>query len=125
MADRKGIHAIQIANRPPRAWAQTVHAILYFVVFNFGCIMINVLQFAFLLPLRFLPLLSLNSLYGTGIRLSKGAFGTLLSKSLGPPPLAYHSPVAHATSSPHVSMVRTFVSHHNIRTRRAWRLLYR
>jgi hypothetical protein len=87
--------------------------------------MINVLQFAFLLPLRFLPLLSVKSLYGTGIRLSKGAFGTLLSKSLGPPPLAYRLLAAHAMSSPHVSMVRTYASRHNLRTRRAWRLLTR
>jgi hypothetical protein len=82
--DRKHVHTIEIPSRPPSTWAQTVHAILYFIVFNFGCVMINASQFVFLLPLHFLPLDSAKSLYGTGIRLSKGAFGTLLSKSLGP-----------------------------------------
>ena len=86
--DSKSIHSIEIANRPPRAWAQTVHAMIYFIVFNLGCLMINASQFVFLLPLRFLPLRSAKSLYGTGIRLSKGAFGALLSKSFRPP-LAY------------------------------------
>lgn len=99
MVDGKGIHTIEVANRPPRAWAQTVHAAIYFIVFNFGCIMINLSQFAFLLPLRFLPLHSVKSLYGAGIRLSKGAFCTLLSKSLGPPPLAYHFAHCHVQSS--------------------------
>jgi hypothetical protein len=88
--DDKRIHTIDIANRPPRAWAQTVYATMYLIAFNFGCLMINASQFAFLLPLRFLPLLSAKSLYRTGIRLSKGAFGTLLGMSFGPPSLAFH-----------------------------------
>jgi hypothetical protein len=78
----KGIHTIEIPNRPPRTWAQTFHALTYFIVFNFACLMINVSQFIFLLPLRFLPLPLAKSLYGAGIRLSKGAFGALLSKSV-------------------------------------------
>ena len=74
------IYATEIPNRPPRTWAQTTHAILYFLVFNLGCLIINASQFVFLLPLRFLPLASTKSLYHAGIRLSEGAFGTLLSK---------------------------------------------
>jgi hypothetical protein len=41
-------------------------------------------QFVFLLPLRFLPFAPAKSLYDAGIRFSKGAFGTLLSKCLSP-----------------------------------------
>ena len=87
--DSKGVHTIEIPKRPPTTWAQTIHAVIFFFVFIFGCLMINASQFIFLLPLRFLPLASARPLYETGIRLSKGAFGTLLSKSLGTPPLAY------------------------------------
>jgi hypothetical protein len=79
--DSKCIYATEISNRPPKTWAQTTHAIVYFLVFNLGCLMINASQFV-LLPLRFLPLASAKSLYHTGIRLSEGAFGSLLSKSL-------------------------------------------
>lgn len=73
-----GIHATEIRHRPPRTWRQIVHAILYFFVFNLGCIVINASQFVFLLPLRFLPYVPAKSLYDAGIRFSKGAFGTLL-----------------------------------------------
>ena len=82
----KSIHATQIPDRPPRTWAQTAQAIAYFIVFNLGCLMINTSQFIVLLPLRCLPLALARSLYHAGIRLSKGAFGTLLSKSLPPRP---------------------------------------
>jgi hypothetical protein len=74
------VHATEIPNRPPRTWAQTTNAIAYFLVFNLGCIMINASQFLVLLPLRFLPFAPTRSLYHTGIRLSEGAFGTLLSE---------------------------------------------
>jgi hypothetical protein len=80
----KSIYATQIPDRPPRTWAQTAHAITYFIVFNLGCLMINASQFVVLLPLRCLPLALAKSLYHAGIRLSKGAFGTLLSKSRSP-----------------------------------------
>ena len=80
----KRIHATQIPDRPPRKWAQTANAIAYFIVFNLGCLMINTSQFVVLLPLRCLPFALARSLYDSGIRLSKGAFGTLLSKSLSP-----------------------------------------
>jgi len=121
--DSKGIHAIEILNRPPRTWGQMAHAMIFFIVFNFGCIMVNASQFVFLLPLRFLPLVSAKSLYSTGIRLSKGAFGTLLSKSPSTGlPLARSY---YVYCSPHESMVRTFTSRHNLRTRRPWRLFNR
>ena len=80
--DIKRIHATQIRDRPPRTWRQIANAILYFIVFNIGCLAINASQFAFLLPLRFIPLVPAKSLYDAGIRFSKGAFGTLLSKCL-------------------------------------------
>lgn len=78
--DSRGIHATEIRNRPSRTWAQTMRAIVYLVVFNLGCLTTNAAQFIFLLPLRLLPFASANSLYYAGIRLSEGAFGTLLSK---------------------------------------------
>ena len=78
------IHATQIHNRPPRTWTQTTHAVVFFLVFISGCLMINAAQFVFLLPLWFLPLASAKSLYYAGIRLSEGAFGTLLSKCHSP-----------------------------------------
>ena len=88
--DTKSIHATEIQGRPPRTWRQTAHAILYFFVFNLGCIAINVSQFVFLLPLRFLPFAPAKSLYDAGIRLSEGAFGTLLSKCLSPLLHSFH-----------------------------------
>ena len=85
----KGIHPIEIPNRPARTWAQTIHSTIFFVVFIFGCIMVTASQFLFLLPLRFIPLPSARKLYGTGIRLTKDAFGTLLGKSQSPLSLAH------------------------------------
>jgi hypothetical protein len=82
--DTKGVHATEIQDRPPRPWRQTAHAILYFFVFNLGCIAINASQFVFLLPLRFIPFVPAKALYDAGIRFSEGAFGTLLSKCLSP-----------------------------------------
>jgi hypothetical protein len=81
--ESKGIHAIEIPNRPPRSCAQIFRAILFILVFDLGCLMINASQFLILLPLRLLPLEFewANSLHDAGIRLSKGAFGTLLSES--------------------------------------------
>ncbi|KAH9178884.1 acyltransferase-domain-containing protein [Lactarius sanguifluus] len=71
-------YAIEIAKRPPRTWSQTIHAMIFFVVFNLGCLMINLSQFVLLLPLRFLPLPFADSIYHAGIRLSKGSFSALL-----------------------------------------------
>lgn len=91
----KSIHATQIPDRPPRIWAQTAQAIAYFIVFNLGCLMINTSQFIVLLPLRCLPLALARSLYHAGIRLSKGAFGTLLSKSLPLVLVCFHRAYLH------------------------------
>ena len=78
MGTTPGLHNYQISQRPPRTWAQTVNALLYFIVFNFACLMINGFQIAILLPLRLLPFKPARKLYDEGIRYSKGAFGTLL-----------------------------------------------
>ncbi|KAA1468636.1 acyltransferase-domain-containing protein [Dentipellis sp. KUC8613] len=74
----KGLHTLEISKRPPKTWAQTLNAIAFSVVFNFGCLMVNLSQFAFLFPLRLLPFPWAQQWYETGIRYSKGAFGTLL-----------------------------------------------
>jgi hypothetical protein len=118
--DTKGIHATEIRHRPPRTWRQIVHAILYFFVFNLGCIVINASQFVFLLPLRFLPYVPAKSLYDAGIRFSKGAFGTLLSKCLSP--VLASIELADMCSS-YVPMVRTFSSRYYPRTRWPRRVL--
>ncbi|KAI9511751.1 acyltransferase-domain-containing protein [Russula earlei] len=78
MSMRRDVHAIEIAHRPPRTWGQIIHTIVFSLVFDFGCLMIHTSQLIFLLPLRLLPFSLSDSLSETGIRLSKGAFGTLL-----------------------------------------------
>ncbi|KAI0308051.1 acyltransferase-domain-containing protein [Multifurca ochricompacta] len=75
---RLHLHTVEIHKRPPRSWGQYFNAISYSVVFILGCLMINISQFVFVFPLLFLPFPWANSLYNSGIRLSKGAFGTLL-----------------------------------------------
>ena len=57
---------------------QTLRAIVFAVVFNIGCIMVNGFQFTVLLPLGLLPFATTKKLYEEGIRYSKGAFGTLI-----------------------------------------------
>lgn len=81
MKESKAIYAAPIPTRPPRSWGQRVHALIFFLVFNVGCLMINASQFVLLFPVCFLPFAATKSLCHVGIRLSKGAFGTLLSKS--------------------------------------------
>ncbi|KAI0702491.1 acyltransferase-domain-containing protein [Cytidiella melzeri] len=78
MEDRRALHELEISHRPSKTWSQTLHAILFALVFNVGCIMINSFQFVILLPLRIVPLSPARMLYAEGIRYSKGAFGTLL-----------------------------------------------
>lgn len=80
--DTISIHATEIRDRPPRSWRQIAYGILFFFVFNLGCLAINASQFLFILPLRLIPLVSAKSLYDAGIRFSEGAFGSLLSKCL-------------------------------------------
>lgn len=57
--------------------------------------MINASQFVILLFLRPLPFLRAKSLYDTGIRLSEGAFATLISESLSQPLHSFSIPPAH------------------------------
>ena len=77
------LHELPIVQRPPKTWTQTLHAVLFIVFFDVGCLMVNGFQFTVLLPLRLLSVLSpqAKKLYDEGIRYSKGAFGTLLGKS--------------------------------------------
>lgn len=72
------LHTQPIAQRPRKSWAQLLHAALFVLVFDVGCLMVNGFQFAVLLPLRALPGAGAAALYDAGMRYSKGAFGTLL-----------------------------------------------
>jgi len=75
------LHAVPISERPRRTWAQFLNGVAFSVLFNLGCVLTNVTQFVLLLPLRVLHLLPFGRrLYDTGIRRSKGAFGTLLGE---------------------------------------------
>lgn len=79
MLDNSALHAKPIASRPPISWGRTLKAITFFILFNFGCLMVNAFQFIFLLPLRVLPFHWSMSMYDEGVRYTKGAFGCLLS----------------------------------------------
>ncbi|KAI0082188.1 acyltransferase-domain-containing protein [Panus rudis PR-1116 ss-1] len=73
------LHTIPIAKRPRKTWSQTLNALLFVIVFDVACLMINGFQFTVLLPIRLIPFsTSARKLYDEGIRYSKGAFGTLL-----------------------------------------------
>lgn len=72
------LHTVQVSERPPKLWTQTLNALVYIVVFNLGCLMVNATQFIFLLPLRLLPFAQARAAYDEGIRYTKGCFGTLL-----------------------------------------------
>ncbi|KAI0757160.1 acyltransferase-domain-containing protein [Daedaleopsis nitida] len=72
------LYGIQIASRPRRTWRQTLHGLLFLLVFTFACFMINGSQFVVVLPLRLLPFRRARKLYYEGIRYTKGAFGALL-----------------------------------------------
>ncbi|KAF8633934.1 hypothetical protein AX15_001118 [Amanita polypyramis BW_CC] len=71
-------YSLPISTRPPQTWMRSLKAILFFILFNSGCLMINASQFLFLLPLRILPFPSARKLYDEGICYTKGAFGYLL-----------------------------------------------
>lgn len=75
-------HNLPISARPGTAWSRSIKAVLFFILFNFGCIMVNGSQFVFLLPLRILPFQWSRRMYNEGIRYTKGAFGCLLSMHL-------------------------------------------
>jgi sterol desaturase/sphingolipid hydroxylase (fatty acid hydroxylase superfamily) len=112
----KPIHTIEISKRLPRSWARTFRAILFILILNFGTLMINASQLVILLPLRLFPFEWAISLHDTGIRLGKGAFGTLLSELLGhafrPFPIELVPIFSHR-----LTMLRTFTSPHHTRTR--------
>jgi hypothetical protein len=78
MAVDRGLHSFPISSRPPKPWSQTLNAVLFAVIFNIGCLMINGTQFVFLLPLRLIPFNWARELYDEGIRYTKGAFAALL-----------------------------------------------
>ncbi|KAK0465370.1 acyltransferase-domain-containing protein [Desarmillaria tabescens] len=72
------LYTLPISERPRQPWRRTFSAVLFFLVFNLGCLMDNASQFVFLLPLRLLPFGWSRALYVDGIRYTKGAFGCLL-----------------------------------------------
>ncbi|KAJ7293311.1 acyltransferase-domain-containing protein [Mycena rebaudengoi] len=72
------LHSIPIdARREPLSWKRRGIAVMFAIVFNVGCLMINATQFL-LLPLRLLPFHWARTVYGDGIRYTKRAFGSLL-----------------------------------------------
>ena len=73
---------LPISQRPPTPWHRIPLAILFGILFNLGCLMINGTQVLFLLPLRILPFKWTRSLYNDGIRYTKAAFGCLLSMAI-------------------------------------------
>ena len=73
-------HTLPISERPPRTWSQTANAILFAILFNFGCLMVHGFQIMFLLPLLLLPSAWSRDLYEEGIRYTKGSFATLISE---------------------------------------------
>ncbi|KAK0208550.1 acyltransferase-domain-containing protein [Desarmillaria ectypa] len=72
------LYTVPISERPRQSWRRTFSALLFFLVFNLGCLMVNASQFVFLLPLRLLPFKWSRAMYVDGIRYTKGAFGCLL-----------------------------------------------
>ena len=83
LSDLAALHTVPISERPRVTWAQFANALAVGVVFNLGCVLVNVAQFVVLLPLKVLHLVPFGRrLYDTGIRRSKGAFGTLLGERL-------------------------------------------
>ncbi|KAF9480044.1 hypothetical protein BDN70DRAFT_878074 [Pholiota conissans] len=77
MAADAPFYAIPIDKRPPRTWSRIFKAVLFCILFNIACLMINGSQFVFLLPFRILPFRWSRKLYYAGIRYTKGAFGSL------------------------------------------------
>ncbi|KAJ3499649.1 hypothetical protein NLJ89_g10079 [Agrocybe chaxingu] len=71
------LYAIPINKRPPRTWDTILKAALFGILFSWACLMMNVTQFVFMLPLRVLPFRWSRKLYYAGIRYTKGAFGAL------------------------------------------------
>ncbi|PSR85826.1 hypothetical protein PHLCEN_2v5302 [Hermanssonia centrifuga] len=79
------VYALEIPKRPRQTWTQTFYAILFVLVFDIGCLMINGFQFVVLVPLKLLPLPGAHKLYDEAARYSKGAFGTLIGTQIFAP----------------------------------------
>lgn len=78
-------YATPIARREHKGHAWLFKALLFGLVFDTACIMINATQFL-LFPLRFIPFLPGAQLaYEQGIQYTKGCFGTLLGVFLCAP----------------------------------------
>ncbi|KAF8898523.1 hypothetical protein BD779DRAFT_1607308 [Infundibulicybe gibba] len=78
MTTKTPLYTLPVSARPSISWTRTIKAVIFFIMFNFGCVMVNGFQFVFLLPLRLVPFPSARRLYDEGIRYTKGAFGCLL-----------------------------------------------
>ncbi|KAF5382889.1 hypothetical protein D9757_006353 [Collybiopsis confluens] len=72
------VHCLPVSERPSTSFLQKLRALAFFIVFNLACLMINLSQFIFLLPLRLLPFKWSRKRYEAGIRYTKGSFGCLL-----------------------------------------------
>ncbi|KIM48017.1 hypothetical protein M413DRAFT_218056 [Hebeloma cylindrosporum] len=77
MSSDSPLYTIPINKRPPISWCRTFKALLFIILFNAACLMINGSQFVFLLPFRILPIRWSRKLYYAGIRYTKGSFGCL------------------------------------------------
>lgn len=81
LSDQATLHALPISERPRKTWAQFSNGVAFGFVFNLGCVLINAAQFLLLFPLKALCFVPFGRrVYDTGIRRSKGAFGTLLGE---------------------------------------------
>lgn len=79
MSTNSELYKLPISARPPASWRQIFKSLAFMVLLLAASIMLNGLQFAFLLPIRLLPFRSARSFYYEGIRWTKGCFGCLLS----------------------------------------------
>jgi hypothetical protein len=80
-AAASGVYAIEVPKRPSKTTFQLLHGIAFLVAFNICCILINLFQLMFILPLKALRYMDwAERLYDDGIRYTKGAFGTLISE---------------------------------------------
>lgn len=84
------VYDVEIPNRPPKTWPQLLHGVLFLLVFNLGCVMVNAFQLVFMLPLKVLAMAiprgllgwraCVEGIYEDGIRYTKGSFGALISE---------------------------------------------
>lgn len=81
MSSHRPLYTIPINQRPRISWLRSFKALLFVILFDAACLMINGSQFVFLLPFRILPIRWARKLYYAGIRYTKGSFGCLQSLS--------------------------------------------